>query len=117
MGGSQISVLPAPKSPTHAENIFTQRDHERYSAIERRLKYGNGVDSEGSSNYNSAHTNSTNQSRPYDDDDIYNAYQKQHIEEASRRNYARDDFKSQLSRPKKEKKLPPGEKPDWQQVN
>merc|ERR1712061_506107 len=35
-----ISVLPAPKTPTRAENIFSTRDHERYSAIEKRTRGG-----------------------------------------------------------------------------
>ena len=43
------------------------------------------------------------------------------IEDVAKRNYAgREDFKGQPNRAQverqREKKLPPGEKPDWQQV-
>lgn len=111
-----ISVLPAPKTPTRAENIFSTRDHERYSAIEKRTRPGGG-NKKAASNFNSAHTDSTG----FDDDDIYNAYNKHQIEDVAKRNYGGGgDFRGQPNRAqvekKREKKLPPGEKPDWQQV-
>lgn len=78
--------------------------NSRYGANPRKSK--------ATSYFNSAQTGSTG----YDDDDMYANYKKHNIEDKARTHYDRQDFKAQHAMPYKERKLAPGEKPDWQQV-
>lgn len=105
----RIMVASAEKEPEI--KVFSNRDHERYSAIDRRIYQRTIPDSSANSDYNSRG------STPVRDSDGYDSYNKNRIAAISREVFDNDEFKQANA------KVNPGDKPEtrrkhleWQQV-